>query len=94
MHMAAEGGCTAAADLRAVSTATNSRLRNSVSIGDAMGPKAGVSTAVCIVRGEQFLVRNETIWVHVRHCLLTCNRTKVRPAPTDRNGQELDTRAF
>ena len=30
LHMSSEGGCTAAADLRAVSTATNSRLRNSV----------------------------------------------------------------
>ena len=30
LHMAAEGGCTAAIDLRAVSTATNSRLLNSV----------------------------------------------------------------
>ena len=30
VHMAAEGGCTVAADRRAVSTATNSRLRNSV----------------------------------------------------------------
>ena len=30
LHMAAEGGCTVAADQRAVSTATNSRLRNSV----------------------------------------------------------------
>ena len=30
LHMSSESGCTAAADLRAVSTATNSRLRNSV----------------------------------------------------------------
>ena len=43
VHMAAEGGCTAAADRRAVSTATKSRLQTSCkSIGGAMEPKAGV----------------------------------------------------
>ena len=47
------------------------------------GAQGWCGPAVCIVRGEQFLGRNETIWVHVRNCLHTCNRTHVRPAPTD-----------
>ena len=52
------------------------------SIGDA-GAQGWCGHAGCVPSGERVLGRNETIGVHVRNCLHTCNRTQVRSATNE-----------
>ena len=52
----------------------------------------GTQSVQCVV--NNFLGRNETIWVHVRNGLHTCNRTQVKPAPTDPRWSGIGYKSF
>ena len=93
MRMAAEGGCTEISDrceppLRQTADSGNhlggyNLVSQCKSIGDAMGPKAGVDLHFAYSVVSEFLGGRRTIWVRVRNCLHTCNRTQVRPATNE-----------